>query len=214
MRDCVETIGGIHEEKIVGGNPAIKKPGDAARKTTLNASWEVDVGNPATGANPAALGGFKVKTWTGDITHDIKLKGNIENKTTLGNITNETLAGNATLKTTAGIANIDGTTVHLGPVPASSSNPVVKGTMYATAFQTYVATNASALNTAIAATSAILGIVAPPGGSFTWTIGAVMSGAFSTWMSTLIASLTSMLAANTALSNTIPSTLSTKAFTA
>lgn len=214
QRHLTETIGGIHEEKVVGGNPVTQTPGDLSRLTTLNAGWEINIGDPVSGANPLTLPGFALNTWTGDITRNINVKGNIEDNVTLGDITYQTLAGIATLKTKLGIANIDGTTVHLGPVAASATNPVVKGTLYASALGAFTSTNLSALSTALAATSSILGIVAPPTGIFSWNASVLMSTTFSAWMSALISCFSTLIAANAALASAVPGTLSTKAFVA
>lgn len=214
QRHLTETIGGKHEEKVVGGNVALMKPGDLARETTLNAGWKVDIGNPLSGANPVALAGFKLSTFMGDIENKVVTKGNLLYSTLLGNATLETTAGIATLKTSLGVANVDGTTVNLGPVAASMANPLVKGTLYATAFGAYTGTNIGGLSAAIAATSALLGVLAPPLGMVFWMVSPIMANAMFAWVTAVMACLTTQLAANSALAGAIPATLSTKSFTA
>jgi len=214
QRHLTETIGGKHEEKVVGGNVALMKPGDLARETTLNAGWKIDIGNPLSGANPAALAGFKLSTFMGDIENKVTTKGNLLYSTLLGNATLETTAGIATLKTSLGVANVDGTTVNLGPVAASMANPLVKGTLYATAFGAYTGTNIGGLSAAIAATAALLGVLAPPLGMVFWMVSPIMANAMFAWVTAVMACLTTQLAANSALAGVIPSTLSTKSFTA
>jgi len=214
MRHLTESIGGKHEEKVVGGNVALMKPGDLARETTLNAGWKIDIGNPLSGANPAALAGFNLNTFMGDISNKVTTKGNLLYSTLLGNATLETTAGIATLKTKAGVANVDGTTVNLGPVPASFANPLVKGTLYATAFGAYTGTNIGGLSAAIGATAPLLGLLAPPLGMIFWLISPIMSSAMFAWVTAVMACLSTQLAANSTLAGVIPSTLSTKSFTA
>lgn len=215
QRHLTETIGGKHEEKVVGGNPLTALPGDIARETILsNGGWKVNIGDPLSGANPLALAGFELETFTGDIIHQVKVKGNIDVKTLLGNATMETTAGIATLKTSAGIANVDGTTVNLGPIAASFANPLVKGTPYASAFAAYTSANIGAITPAMAATSALLGILAPPTGMIMWLVSPVMSNAMFAWANAVNACLAALLASNTALAAAIPPTLSTKSFTA
>ena len=131
VRHRTESTGGQHSETITGGNPLTALPLQWARKTNVvNGSWVIDIGNPLALANPAALSGLDVSTYTGDISLQVKL---------LGNITLATLAGIATLKTTAGIANVDGTAVLLGPV-IGAINPLVKGIPYAAAFSAMATT--------------------------------------------------------------------------
>lgn len=203
MRHRVETIGGVHQETVSGGNPATQKPGDLARQTTLNAGWEINIGNPLSGSNPAALPGFTLNTYTGNITQNVKGQGNILLSTVLGNATLETTAGIATLKSRAGLANVDGTTVHLGPLTASTQ-PLVKGLPFTTAFTTFTSSHASAFAPAIAATSALLGTLTP----------APLSGsALIPWVSALLKCFSSTLSAHTTLATALAQTLSTKSFT-
>jgi len=215
QRHLTETIGGKHEEKVVGGNPLTAKPGDIARETVIsNGGWLVNIGDPLSGANPLALAGLEVDTFSGDIIHKVKVKGNIDMSTLLGNASLQTTAGIATLKTSLGVANVDGTTVNLGPVAASMANPLVKGTIYSTAFGAYTAANIAAITPSMAATSALLGVLAPPLGTILWPVGPVMATAFLVWATAINATLAALLASNTALAAAIPGTLSTKSFTA
>lgn len=215
MRNQTISVGGQLKETAVGGNPAVATPLNVARETNIvNGSWEVSIGDPLNGGNPTALAGFLLETFAGDIEMAVKTKGNIDFNTLLGNATLETTAGIATLKTALGVANVDGTTVNLGPVAASFANPVVKGTIHSTAFGAYTGANIAALTPAISATSALLGIIAPPAGIITWSIGPIMSVAFTVWCSAILATLSALLASNAALAAALPTTLSTKSFTA
>lgn len=215
QRHLTETIGGKHEEKVVGGNPLVAKPGDIARETIINnGGWKVSIGDPLAGANPLAFAGYDLETTTGDIVLAVKLKGNVDIKTLLGNAALETTAGIATLKTALGVANVDGTTVNLGPIPVSMTNPLVKGTMYATAFGAYTAANMAALTPGMAATSALLGVLAPPLGTILWPVGPVMATAFLVWATAINATLAALLASNAALAAALIGTLSLKIFTA
>jgi len=214
QRHLTQTIGGKHEEKVVGGNPLTAKPGDVARETTINnGSWEVDIGNPLSGANPAALAGFLLNAFSGDIEMAVKTLGNVSFKTKAGTATLETLLGNASLKTTVGIANVDGTTVNLGPIAASFINPVIKGTVHTTAIGAYTAANMAALTPAIAATAALLGVVGGLG-PILWPVGPIMAPAFAAWAAAINAALAALMASNAALAAALPATLSTKSFTA
>lgn len=214
QRNRIDTVGGKVEERIAGGNPLIILPGDLAKESILNGTWNIDIGNPLNGANPAALPGFDLNTHTGDIINKIKVAGNLNYSTLLGNATLETTAGIATLKTALGVANVDGTTVNLGPVAPSFANPIIKGTMHTAAMTTYTGANITAITPALAATTALLGVLAPPFGPITWIAGPVMAPAFAAWASAILACLTSLIASNTALAAALPPTLSTKSFTA
>lgn len=215
QRSVLQTIGGKREEKIVGGNSLTAVAGNTAKETTINnGSWLIDIGNPLTGATAIALPGFKLNTYNGDIIHRVNIKGNIDIKTLLGNAALETTSGTATLKTALGVANVDGTTVNLGPVSTSMANPLVRGTLHSTAFGAYTSANISAITPAIAATSSLLGILVPPSGAILWPIGSIMSSAFFAWATAINVCLSTLLASNTALASAVPSTLSTKCFTA
>jgi hypothetical protein len=150
----------------------------------------------------------------GDIKGTVKTAGMVSFKTLLGNVTMETTAGVATLKTALGVANVDGTTVNLGPVAVSMANPLVKGMLYATAFGAYTGANIGGLSPMIAASSVLLGLLAPPAGMIMWMVSPIMSNAFFVWVTAVLAGLSALLAANSALAGAIPGTLSTKCFTA
>lgn len=215
QRNVIETTGGKHEEKIVGGNPLTATADNIARETTINnGSWLIDIGNPITGATTLALPGFELNTFNGDIIQRVNIKGNIDIKTLLGNVALETTSGTATLKTALGIANVDGTTVNLGPITTSMANPIVRGTLHSTAFGAYTSANISAITSAMAATSSLLGVLSPPGGSILWSTGSIMSTAFFAWATAINTCLGILLASNTALASAVPNTLSTKCFTA
>lgn len=186
IRHLTESVGGVHTETITGGNPLTALPGDVARETrVVNGSWEVDIGNPLSGANPAALAGFKLHTFSGDITMGVQVLGNVALSTLLGNASLTTNAGIATLKSGLGSANVDGTVVQLGPI-AGAINPLVLGIPYSTAFTAF-------LTTLVSACAATSGAVMEPGlVGFGGAVGAAAS----------------------ALLGQIPGMLSTKSFTA
>jgi len=215
MRHETRSIGGNLTEKIVGGSAAIAKPTNVAYDLAINnGSWEVNIGDPTAGASPAALAGYKLNTFVGDITMKVKTKGNIKLSTLLGNVETSTLAGEATLKTAAGIANVDGTTVLLGTKGAAPANPLVRGTLHSTAFASYTAANIAAVTPAMAATTALTAIVAPPLGMIFWYLSPIMSNAMTVWLASILTALSALLAANTALAAAVPATLSTQCFTA
>jgi len=215
VRHETKTIGGKHEEKIVGGNAATAKPGDVARETTINnGSWTVNIGDPTAGASPAALAGFQLKTFMGDITQQIKTKGNYTVATTLGKIDLSTIQGDVSLLTLLGKANIDGTTVHLGPVPASVSNPVLKGTVHNLAMASYLSTEIGAMSPHVATIAPLLAVLSPPLGMIFWYVSPIISNLFFLFMSTDLAMLSAWLSAKSALLAALPGMLSTVVFTA
>jgi hypothetical protein len=127
----IETIGGKAIHKIAGGNPLTAKPGDVAfLQQIANGSYQVDIGDPAFGAAPAALAGFLMNIFGGDHKLNIKTKGNIEQTTNTGNVRQETKKGNVTLKTFSGNAQLDGSTVRLGG--RGASEPVICGNLWVT----------------------------------------------------------------------------------
>jgi hypothetical protein len=208
------SVGGAHKETVIGGGPLVATPLNVARETNIiNGSWEVSIGDPLNGATPAALAGYLLQTFLGDIKMEVKTIGNVDFLTKAGNVTLETILGLATLKTTAGIANVDGTFVHLGPTPAAAANPLIKGAIHATVFGAHTAANIAALTPAIAATGALVGVVGGAG-SLLWPVGPIMAPAFATWAAAIMAALTALLASNTALAGALASTLSLKSFTA
>jgi len=215
VRNRTESIGGEHQETVTGGNPAVANPANIARKTNiLNGSWAIDIGNPLSMASPAALAKFLLNTYTGNIEMGVKVAGNVDFNTLLGNVTMQTTSGIATLKTLLGVANVDGTTINLGPVAVSMTNPLVRGALHSAAFAAYTGTNIGAITPAIAATTALMATVAPPWGAALWPVGPVMASAMSGWLSVMLGTLTALLAANTALAAAVPATLSAKSFTA
>jgi hypothetical protein len=153
VRNRTDTVGGKHEENVVGGNPLLAKPGDVARETAINGTWQVDIGNPAAGASPAALAGFKMSTYTGSIEQIVKLKGDIKHQTTVGNVTYKTLLGNA---------NLDGTKVLLGNDIVALANPVIKGNVYSAAMKTWLLTRDVPMLPYIILTQTLAGLCAPP----------------------------------------------------
>jgi len=153
VRNRTDTVGGKHEENVVGGNPLLAKPGDVARETAINGTWQVDIGNPAAGASPAALAGFKMSTFTGDITQKVTLKGDILNQTTVGNIAYKTLLGNA---------NLDGTKVLLGNNLTALANPVIRGNVHNVAMRAWLGTRDATMLPYIILTQTLTGLVIPP----------------------------------------------------
>lgn len=215
MRHETRSIGGNLTEKIVGGGTAVAKPTNVAYDLAINnGSWEVNIGDPTAGASPAALAGYKLNTFVGDITMKVKTKGDIKLSTLLGNVETSTLAGNVAMTTAAGTANVDGTTVLLGTKGMAPANPLVKGTLHSTAFASYTAANIAAVTPAMAATTALTAIVAPPLGMIFWYLSPIMSNAMAVWLASILAALSALLAANTALAAAVPATLSTQCFTA
>jgi len=187
VRHRTDSTGGVHLETITGGNPLVAVPLQTARKTrVVNGTWEIDIGNPLSGANPAALAGFKLTTFSGDINLAVKVLGNIALSTLVGNVMLETKAGIASLKSSVGSANVDGTIVQLGPI-AGAVNPLIKGTPYAAALTTFLTTVVAACLAAapVPTTEPLLAV-------------------FATTLST----------AATALLSQLPGMLSTKSFTA
>jgi hypothetical protein len=207
IRHRTDSVGGNVLETAIGGNPLTAIPLQVARKTkVVNGCWEIAIGNPLDGANPVALAGYALSTYTGDISLAVKVLGNVFLSTLLGNATLQTTAGLATLKTLAGIANVDGTTVLLGPLAVAPANPNVKGTIYAGIFSGYCATAMTACTTAIgacsaAAASSIPGL--PVDGSVMQAFASVMLTAFTT-----------LNAALATLQSGLPTSLSTVVFTA
>lgn len=215
VRHETKTVGGKQEEKIVGGNALTAKPGDIARETTINnGSWKVNIGDPLAGASPAALAGFDLSTFMGNITQQIKTKGDYTVSTLLGNVDLSTLAGNVALKTTAGTANLDGITVHLGGIPVSSANPILKGTVHNAGFSTFLSTEIGAMSPHIATIAPLLAVLAPPLGMIFWYVSPIISNLFFLFMSTDLAMLSAWLAAKSALLAALPAMLSTVSFTA
>lgn len=215
MRNQTINVGGQLKETAVGGDPTVATPLNVARATNIvNGSWEVNIGDPLDGGNPAALAGYLLETFLGDIKLKIKTAGDVHLNTLLGDATLDTLAGLATLKTALGVANVDGTTVNLGPVGASLANPLVKGTVHTTIFGAYAGTNIAALTPSIAATAAMLVILAPPIGPLIWNSPSAMIPAFMSWFASIMATLTTLLASNATLAGALASSLSTKSFTA
>lgn len=211
-RHETRSIGGNLTEKIVGGNPMVAKPTNTAYDLSINnGSWKIGIGDPAASASPAALASFLLSVFSGDIEMKIKTKGDISLDTLLGDITLDTLKGDAALKTTVGKANLDGTTVHLGPVPASTANPVLKGTIHNTAMATYLTKNTSTLKALLSATATALGGVASPPGSFLWPSAAP---AMAAWITAVSTALGLLLESHASLNAALPSFLSTKSFTA
>lgn len=215
VRHETKTVGGKQEEKIVGGSVLTAKPGDIARETTINnGSWEVNIGDPLAGASPVALAGFKLNTFMGDITQKIKTKGDYTVSTLLGKVDLSTIAGTVALTTSLGTANLDGTTVHLGPIPTSSLNPVLKGTIHNLGLSTFLSTEVAAMSPHIATIAPLLAVLAPPLGMIFWYVSPIISNLFFLFMTTDLAMLSAWLAAKSALLAALPGMLSTVVFTA
>lgn len=213
MRHFTKSVGGQAKYTFVGGNPATATPlNDALAFEIVNGSWKVNIGDPTSLANPAALAGFDLKTFMGDISMEASVAGNVNFKTLLGDAKLETLAGLATLKTSAGIANVDGTSVNLGPVGPSFANPVVKGTLHATAMATYLGANAAAFATMTGATTALItALTSPVIPLLTWVLAAPL---VLIWLNIVNTTFTALIASNAALAAAIPGTLSPQVFTA
>jgi hypothetical protein len=212
VRHRTDSVGGNILETVTGGNPLVAIPKQVIRKTkVVNGSWEIDIGNPLDGANPAALAGYTLTTYSMGAIKLARLAGVTPQSSLeldqLGNVVLQTLLGPmAQLKATVGLANVDGVTVLLGPLAVAPANPVVKGTIYAGAFNAYCATTISACATAMSACSAaaagsIPGL--PVDGSVMLAFASTMLSAFATLNSAL-----------TTLQGAVPTTLSTVVFTA
>lgn len=77
--DSVLSFGGVSTELVTGGSPADASPGAVAKKVVLlNGGMEVDIGNPALGANISAQAGFELTTYVGDILFEIKTRGSFK----------------------------------------------------------------------------------------------------------------------------------------
>lgn len=213
MRHFTRSVGGQAKYTFVGGNPVKATPLNVALGYEIvNGTWKVRIGDPLSGANSAALAGFDLQTFMGDIAMKAKVKGNVDFATLLGNATLQTTSGIATLKTALGVANIDGTTVHLGPVPLSSTNPVIRGTLHATAMDTYLTANATAFGIMTGATAALVtALTSPVVPMLTWTLAAPL---FVVWLGIVNSTFAALIASNAALAAAIPGTLSPKVFTA
>jgi hypothetical protein len=215
VRHETHSVGGKLEEKIAGGNPLTAKPGDTARETTINnGGWKIDIGNPIAGASPAALAGFDLSTFSGDIKGKVKTAGMVTFSTILGNVELSTVAGNAALTTLAGIANVDGTSVNLGPVAPSFANPVLKGTIHNAAFSAYLSAEAAAIAPYLTTLGLLEAFLAPPLGMAFWLISPIMSNLMFAATTAQIAMLSTWIGVKSALTAALPTLLSTIVFTA
>lgn len=212
VRHFTKSVGGDAKYSFVGGSPAVANPSNTALEYEIvNGSWKIKIGDPLSAASPAALAGFDLQTFFGDIKMKANVKGDIDFSTLLGNATLETTAGLATLKTSAGIANVDGTTVNLGPIGVSFANPVIRGTLHTTAMSTYLGANTAAYAAMTSATSALISFFSTGLPIAIWPLAAI---AMLGWFSAIIAMLGALTASNAALLAALPTTLSTKSFTA
>jgi hypothetical protein len=213
MRHFTRSVGGQAKYKFVGGNPATATPiNEALGFEIVNGSWKVNIGDPISGGSPAALAGFDLGVSTGNIDMAIKKAGNIDFSTLLGNASLKTKVGLATLKTGVGIANVDGTTVNLGPAAAAFANPLIKGTIHTTALGAYLTANTAAFSTMTGATTALItALTAPVVPMLTWILASPL---IVVWLNIINATFAAMIASNAALMAALPTTLSTKSFTA
>jgi hypothetical protein len=213
IRHFTKSVGGQAKYKFVGGDSLKATPvNEALGFEIVNGSWKVNIGDPLSGGSPAALAGFDLNTFMGDIAMKIKTAGNIDFSTLVGNATMETKAGIATLKSLAGVANVDGLTVNLGPVAASFANPVIKGTLHTTALGAYLTANTAAYSTMTGATTALItALTSPVIPMLTWILAAPL---IVVWLNIINATFSAMIAANASLAAALPATLSLKTFTA
>lgn len=213
VRHFTKSIGGNAKYTFVGGNPLVATPlNEALSYEIVNGSWKVNIGDPLSGGSPAALAGFDLQTFLGNIAMKVRTQGNIDFSTLLGNATLETTAGIATLKTGLGVANVDGTTVNLGPVAASFANPIIKGTLYTTAMGAHLGANTAAFTALSSATAALItSLTSPVVPMLSWVIAAPLVVA---WLGAITAAMSALLASNATLLGALPGTLSTKSFTA
>jgi hypothetical protein len=213
MRHFTKSVGGQAKYTFVGGNPLKATPiNEALNYEIVNGSWKVNIGDPVSGGNPAALAGLDLGVSTGNIEMAVKKLGNIDLSTLVGNASLQTKAGLATLKTNLGIANVDGTTVNLGPAPISFANPLIKGTIHTTALGAYLTANTAAFSTMTGATTALItALTAPVVPMLTWILASPL---IVVWLNIINATFAAMIASNAALAAALPTTLSTKSFTA
>ena len=98
IRHYTKSVGGDAKYSFVGGGPATALPtNEALSFEIVNGSWKVNIGDPISMASPAALAGFELNTFMGDIYLGVKTKGNVTLETLLGdgifNATNIQLGG-------------------------------------------------------------------------------------------------------------------------
>jgi hypothetical protein len=85
VRHYTKSVGGDAKYSFVGGNPVTALPTNTALEYEIvNGSWKINIGDPTSAASPAALAGFEMKTFTGDIYLGATVKGNITFETLLG----------------------------------------------------------------------------------------------------------------------------------
>lgn len=78
-RNGVHTYGGSTTEIVNGGLATDATPGAVAKKVVLlNGGLEIDIGNPALGANITAQAGHALRTYVGDILFEIKTRGSFK----------------------------------------------------------------------------------------------------------------------------------------
>jgi hypothetical protein len=79
LRNGSLTYGGSTLELVTGGPASDATKGAVAKKVVLlNGGYEVDIGNPALGANITAQAGYSLSTYVGDILFDIKTRGSFK----------------------------------------------------------------------------------------------------------------------------------------
>jgi hypothetical protein len=98
LRHYTKSVGGNAKYSFVGGSPATATPlSEALTYEIVNGSWKVNIGDPIALASPAALAGFELNTFLGDIKMAVKTKGDLKFETLLGdgvfNATNVQLGG-------------------------------------------------------------------------------------------------------------------------
>lgn len=213
MRHFIKSVGGQAKYTFVGGNPVKATPlNEALGFEIVNGSWKVNIGDPVSGGNPAALASFDLGVSTGNIEMAVKKLGNVGLSTLAGNASLQTTAGLATLKTGLGIANVDGTTVTLGPSAAAFANPLLKGTIHTAALAAHLTANTAAFSTMTGATTALIAAMTTPViPMLTWILAAPL---IVVWLNIINTTFAAMIASNAALAAALPTTLSTKSFTA
>jgi len=153
-RHRVDTVNGNHDDKVVGGSYADAKSGNVARSTTINnGSWEIEIGSPTNGANPAASAGHKISVFTGDIEHTITTKGDIDLNT---------LAGAIHIITKLGTANIDGSVKVKVGKESLAFHPALHGDTHNRLINQQISTRTAPMPAYLAATQALAAVITPP----------------------------------------------------
>jgi hypothetical protein len=152
MRNKVVSVGGSMEDSYGAGDPIKATDSDVARKTTMHASWEINVGR----TGPTALknkAGFHLKVKKGNVSHEIATSGDIKYTTKMGKVT---------VLTKSGTTNIDGTKVHLGNTNVAPTNAVLRGNVHNTGVDAFLTTRMAARPSYLGLTQSLSTTISPP----------------------------------------------------